>query len=121
MAQGKKLGVNNNTDEQQKLIETLSNEARAILATLWLTPGFVMTIDFAESELTDIARKGLDELIEADIISRTIPFDGDTARQYRLTDAGRKIDRRPPGRKHKDKLKFLDKYGSFSIVQPKEG
>jgi hypothetical protein len=92
----------------------LSNEARAIFLGCFLNPKSTLRLANVENTLTDAARKGMDELIEAGLVE-AFNIAGTLAVIYSATEAGMNADRKEIA--GGDLFGFMETHGKFNLFQ----
>lgn len=92
----------------------LSTEAKAMMLGAFLNPRTKLTFHNVENVPSEKARKGLTELVEAGLVSRTV--DG-IAETFMLTGRGMDFDKRTIA---KNPFAWMAEHGSFPLSAPKK-
>jgi len=91
----------------------LTNEARALLGSLWVNPKFTLRYAMVESVPSPKAKAALAELVSAGVLNRKDEPTGGIV--FSLSDAGVAMDRKPKGG-----MEFLKRHGSFPLSVSRE-
>jgi hypothetical protein len=91
----------------------LTNEARALLGSLWINPKFTLRYAMVESVPSPKAETALKELVSAGVLNRKEGPTGDIV--FSLSEAGAAMDRKPKGG-----TAFLKRHGSFPLAVSRE-
>lgn len=98
-------------------VPAISDSSRALLWSVWQSSGTSLSYGMRDYEPSDEALACLSELTDAGIIVKKTNGDEQT---WRLTQAGKDMDRVPPGGTHMDKIEFMREHGNFPLAKARE-